>query len=134
MRGRSQRNDAHYRTLKARLAQPSHLVHRRAAELKGIEESGGMLTIGAGTRHVEVVQSDKVNKAIPALAYLAGRIGDLRCATADHRRLGVRTTIRGGLSRCGAGARCDDHDRSAQIAADDFFSPLPHRVGQGSSS
>src|SRR5918992_3749360 len=64
-------------TLKARLAQPTHLVDISALEeLRGIELEGSTLTIGAATRHNDVLRSDKVRQAIPALAELAGRIGD----------------------------------------------------------
>ena len=64
-------------TLKARLAQPSHLVDLAGLEeLRGIEVQGSTLTIGAGTRHNEVMRSERVRQAIPALAELAGRIGD----------------------------------------------------------
>lgn len=64
-------------TLKARLAQVSHLVDLAALEeLRGIELKGSQLVIGAGTRHNDVMRSEHVRKAIPALAELAGRIGD----------------------------------------------------------
>ena len=64
-------------TLKARLAQPTHLVDIAALEeLKGIDAKGGTLVIGAGTRHGEVARSSVVRGAIPALAELAERIGD----------------------------------------------------------
>src|SRR6187402_2430343 len=64
-------------TLKARLAQPSHLIDIGGiAELSGIDATDGKLTIGAGTKHVEVARSAVVKKTIPALAYLANQIGD----------------------------------------------------------
>ena len=64
-------------TLKARLAQPSHLVDLgRIKELAGISVAAGAVTIGALTRHVEVADSAEVRKAIPALAALALEIGD----------------------------------------------------------
>ena len=64
-------------TLKARLAQPSHLVDLSGLEeLRGIDVQGSMLTIGAGTRHAEVMRSERVRQAIPALAELAARIAD----------------------------------------------------------
>ena len=64
-------------TLKARLAQPSHLVDLSGLEeLRGIDVQGSTLTIGAGTRHSEVMRSERVRQAIPALAELAGRIAD----------------------------------------------------------
>ncbi len=64
-------------TLKARLAQPSHLIDIAAlAELAGIAEKNGALAIGAATHHADVARSEVVKKTIPALAYLAGLVGD----------------------------------------------------------
>ena len=64
-------------TLKQRLAKPSHLVDiGQIAELRGIAVKGGKLVVGAGARHHEVATSPVAAKAIPALAELAGVIGD----------------------------------------------------------
>lgn len=64
-------------TLKARLAQPSHLVDIGGLkELCGIELKNGELRIGAAMQHHEVAVSGVVRQAIPALAHLAGLIGD----------------------------------------------------------
>jgi carbon-monoxide dehydrogenase medium subunit len=64
-------------TLKQRLAQPSTVVDLGAiAELKGIKEEAGGLTIGAMTRHAEVAKSDLVKRVIPSLAAVAEGIGD----------------------------------------------------------
>ena len=64
-------------TLKQRLRQASILIDLGAVpDLRGIALSGKTLTIGAMTRHAEVAASPDVRKAIPALADLAGRIGD----------------------------------------------------------
>lgn len=64
-------------TLKQRLAQPSHLVDIAGLpELRGIEIKGRELWIGAATKHYDVAGSQAVGKAIPALAELAGLIGD----------------------------------------------------------
>ena len=64
-------------TLKQRLAQPSDLIDLGGiAELKGIKEEGGGLTIGAMTRHADVAHSAVVKRVIPALAALAELIGD----------------------------------------------------------
>src|SRR3982750_3396135 len=53
-------------TLKARLAQPSHLVDIGGLEeLKGIEAKDGTLSIGAGTKHHEVMVSSRVRETIP---------------------------------------------------------------------
>jgi len=110
-------------TLKARLAQPSHLVDIGALEeLRGIELQGSTLTIGAATRHNDVLRSEKVRQAIPALAELAGRIGDPAV-----RNLG---TMGGSLANNDPAA---DYPAAAlglnakivtdrrEIAADDFF-------------
>ena len=45
-------------------------------KLSGIKVSGKSVTIGATTKHAEVAASKDVQKAIPALAKLAGNIGD----------------------------------------------------------
>jgi carbon-monoxide dehydrogenase medium subunit len=64
-------------TLKQRLAQPTQLVDIAGLpELAGIEMKGGVLTIGAATRHADVAASKVVQDAIPALACLAAGIGD----------------------------------------------------------
>lgn len=64
-------------TLKQRLAQPSALVDLSAiAGLSGIEATGTGVRIGAMARHAMVATSPVVKAAIPALAELAGGIGD----------------------------------------------------------
>jgi carbon-monoxide dehydrogenase medium subunit len=64
-------------TLKQRLARPSAVVDLSAIkDLTGISVSGGKVTIGAMTRHVDVASSADVKKALPALAALADGIGD----------------------------------------------------------
>ena len=45
-------------------------------KLSGIKVSGKSVTIGSTTKHAEVAASKDVQKAIPALAKLAGNIGD----------------------------------------------------------
>ena len=63
--------------MKLRLAQPGHLVDLSGIpELKGIRREGDHLVIGAMTRHADVVSSEAVKGAIPALAALAEGIGD----------------------------------------------------------
>ena len=110
-------------SMKLGLAAPSALVDLSAlAELKGIKVEGGKVTIGAGTTHAEVAASAEVKKAIPALADLAGRIGD--------RQVRNRGTLGGSLANndpaacypaavLGLGATVVTNQRS--IAADDFF-------------
>ena len=64
-------------TMKMRLAAPSALVDLSAVEgMSGVTVDGGIVTIGAMTRHAEVAASAAVKKAIPALAALAAGIGD----------------------------------------------------------
>jgi carbon-monoxide dehydrogenase medium subunit len=110
-------------TLKARLAQPSHLIDIGGiAELSGIESKDGKLVIGAATKHAEVAKSAVVKKAIPALAHLANQIGDPQVRN--------RGTIGGSLANNDPAA---DYPSAAlalgativtnkrDIAADDFF-------------
>jgi carbon-monoxide dehydrogenase medium subunit len=64
-------------TIKHRLSRPAALIDLSAIEaLKGITAAAGLLTVGATTRHIDVANSPTVQKAIPALAQLAGGIGD----------------------------------------------------------
>jgi aerobic carbon-monoxide dehydrogenase medium subunit len=63
--------------MKLRLSSPSDLIDLGTIkELGGIKASGSAVEIGAMTRHADVAASPEVNKAIPALAALAGIIGD----------------------------------------------------------
>jgi carbon-monoxide dehydrogenase medium subunit len=113
-------------TLKQRLARPSHLVDiLQLAELRGIAAKGGRLSIGAASRHDDVATSAVVKKAIPALAELAGLIGDPQV-----RNMG---TIGGSLANndpaadypaavLGLGATVVTNRR--EIAADEFFQGL----------
>jgi aerobic carbon-monoxide dehydrogenase medium subunit len=63
--------------MKQRLASPPHLVDLSHIEgLNEIEMKGRALSIGATATHFEVANSPTVGEAIPALAELAGMIGD----------------------------------------------------------
>ncbi|MBN8507559.1 MAG: xanthine dehydrogenase family protein subunit M [Burkholderiales bacterium] len=63
--------------MKLRLSSAERLVDLGGiADLKGITVAGGTVTIGAMTPHAAVARSADVQKAIPALAELAGSIGD----------------------------------------------------------
>jgi carbon-monoxide dehydrogenase medium subunit len=110
-------------SIKLGLSAPSLLVDLGGiAELKGITVSATAVTIGAATTHAEVAASAAVHKAIPALADLAGRIGD--------RQVRNRGTLGGSLANndpaacypaavLGLGATV--HTNTRTIAADDFF-------------
>lgn len=63
--------------MKQRLASPPHLVDLSHIDgLDGIEMKGRSLVIGATATHAAVATSAIVGEAIPALAELAGLIGD----------------------------------------------------------
>src|SRR6266403_1023069 len=63
--------------MKQRLASPPHLVDLSHIEgLDSIEVKGRSLVIGATAKHADVAASAVVGEAIPALAELAGMIGD----------------------------------------------------------
>jgi carbon-monoxide dehydrogenase medium subunit len=108
------------------LTAPPALVDLGAiAELRGIKVDSNQVTIGATTTHAEVAASKDVMAAIPALADLAGHIGD--------RQVRNRGTLGGSLANndpaacypaavLGLGATVRTDRRS--IAADDFFKGL----------
>jgi carbon-monoxide dehydrogenase medium subunit len=62
--------------LKMRLAKPTTVVDLTGLGLTGITVANNVVTIGAMTTHATVANSADVKKAIPALAALAGVIGD----------------------------------------------------------
>lgn len=113
-------------SMKLRLASASTLVDLSAIRsLRGIDAGPASVTIGAMTRHAEVASSAQVRAAIPALADLAGGIGDQMV-----RNMG---TIGGSIANAdpaacypaavlGLGASVTTDRRS--IAADDFFLDL----------
>jgi aerobic carbon-monoxide dehydrogenase medium subunit len=64
-------------TMKQRLASPAALIDLKSVpDLANIVREGDNLLIGAMTRHADVARSNVVQAAIPALASLAGGIGD----------------------------------------------------------
>lgn len=64
-------------TMKQHLAAPTDLVDVRAIDgMKGISVDGDTLVIGAATTHAEVAGNVDVARMCPALATLAGGIGD----------------------------------------------------------
>ena len=64
-------------TMKQRLASPANIIDLGAIEgITGIELKGRSIVIGAMARHADVANSPVVQQAIPALAELAGMIGD----------------------------------------------------------
>ena len=109
--------------MKLRLSSPTDLIDLGTIkDLAGIKVSASEVTIGAMTRHAEVANSVEVKKAIPALAALAGLIGD--------RQVRAMGTIGGSLANndpaadypaavLGLGATITTNKR--KIAADDFF-------------
>ena len=112
--------------MKLRLSSPSDLVDLNfIKELSGIKASGNGVEIGAMTRHADVASSPEVKKAIPALAALAGIIGDRQV-----RHMG---TMGGSLANSdpaadypaavlALGATITTHKR--KIEADDYFKGL----------
>jgi carbon-monoxide dehydrogenase medium subunit len=110
-------------SMKLGLIAPSTVVDLGAiSEIKGICRDGDAIVIGGGTTHAEVAASPEVQAAIPALADLAGHIGD--------RQVRNRGTLGGSLANndpaacypaavLGLGATVQTNQR--KIAADDFF-------------
>jgi len=112
--------------MKLRLSSPSDLIDLAAiSDLKALSGDAGSVTIGAMVRHADVAASPAVQKAIPALAQLAGIIGDRQV-----RHMG---TIGGSLANSapaadypaavlGLGATITTNKR--KIEADKFFKGL----------
>lgn len=113
-------------TLKQRLARPSDLIDiSQIGELCGISVDDDTVTVGSTTTHAEVNGSDAVRGTIPALADLAGMIGD--------PQVRHRGTIGGSIANndpaadypgavLGLGATVVTNNR--EIAADNFFQGL----------
>ena len=108
--------------LKQRLNRPAVVVDLAGLGLTGIAIDGGSITIGAMTTHAAVAASAAVKAAFPALAALAGGIGD--------RQVRSRGTIGGSLANndpaadypaaaLAAGASIRTTKRT--LAAADFF-------------
>jgi carbon-monoxide dehydrogenase medium subunit len=112
--------------MKLRLSSPSDLIDLGSLkELAFVKASKDGVEIGAMTRHADVAHSKDVQKAIPALAALAGQIGDRQV-----RHMG---TLGGSLANndpaadypaavLGLGATVTTHKR--KIEADKFFKGL----------
>ena len=112
--------------MKLGLNSPEQLVDLSGVkDLRGITVSGDTVKIGAMSTHAEVAASADVKRTIPALADLAGHIGD--------RQVRNRGTIGGSLANAdpaadypaavlGLGATV--HTDLREIAADDFFKGL----------
>ncbi|NOV23215.1 xanthine dehydrogenase family protein subunit M [Cupriavidus necator] len=112
--------------MKLRLASPSMLVDvARIPGMAAIRVEGNEVVIGAAARHADVEVNAEVRQRIPALAVLAGGIGD--------RQVRAMGTLGGALANddpaadypagvLGLGATVVTDRRS--IAADDFFKAL----------
>lgn len=113
-------------TLKQRLAKPSDVVDLNGIkDLAGIKVDGSGVTIGGMTRHADVASSADVKSAIPALAHLAGHIGDPQVRN--------RGTIGGSVANNDPAAdypaavvalNATVTTSNRKIAADDFFKGL----------
>ena len=112
--------------MKLRLSSPSDLIDLAGlGELRALSADSGSVTVGAMVRHAEVAASPAVQKSSPALAQLAGIIGDRQV-----RHMG---TIGGSLANndpaadypaavLGLGATITTNKR--KIEADKFFKGL----------
>jgi carbon-monoxide dehydrogenase medium subunit len=113
-------------TLKARLAQPTALIAlTHLKDLHGISVVEEMLTIGAAERHADVAASSLVQDFSPALAHLAGGIGDPQVRN--------RGTLGGSIANNDPSAdypaavlamNAIIHTDRRQIVADDFFTGM----------
>jgi aerobic carbon-monoxide dehydrogenase medium subunit len=112
--------------LKLRLNKPTTLVDLSGiADLRGVRQEGGALVIGALTKHYEVHTNALVKSAIPALAAMAGTIGDTQVRN--------RGTMGGSVANNDPSADypaalmalgATVHTTKRKIAADDFFTGM----------
>ncbi|MFI5445146.1 FAD binding domain-containing protein [Polaromonas sp. UC242_47] len=110
-------------SMKLRLSSPEQLADLSGIkELVGIKRDGNAFVIGAMTRHADVAIHAELKAALPALADLAGNIGD--------RQVRAMGTLGGSVanndpSACYPSAvlalGATIHTTSRKIAADDFF-------------
>lgn len=112
-------------TMKQGLAAPTDIIDLGGVKNAGVAVSAKSVTVKAGTVHAAVASDKAARKAIPALAELAGGIGD------PHVR--NRGTIGGSIANndpaadypaavLGLGATVHTNDR--KIAADKFFTGM----------
>ncbi|MEM7694582.1 MAG: xanthine dehydrogenase family protein subunit M [Pseudomonadota bacterium] len=110
-------------TMKQRLAAPSDVIDvTKIPDLQGITVDGSTVIIGAASTHAAVAASADVQRTIPALAGLAGMIGDPAV-----RNMG---TIGGVLANndpsadypaAVLGLNATVHTSKGQYSADDYF-------------
>ncbi|MDB5860705.1 MAG: putative carbon monoxide dehydrogenase medium chain [Ramlibacter sp.] len=113
-------------SMKLRLANPEQLIDLGAIpELAGIRREGNAVVIGAMARHADVAANAEVRSAIPALADLAGVIGD--------RQVRAMGTLGGSVANndpaacypaAVLGLNATVQTTQRKIAADDFFQGL----------
>ncbi|MCP3727383.1 xanthine dehydrogenase family protein subunit M [Paraburkholderia sp. CNPSo 3272] len=109
--------------MKLRLAQPTMLVDvTRIPELKAVQVDGKVVKVGAAVCHADVAENAQIRDTLPALADLAGMIGD--------RQVRALGTLGGSLANDDPAA---DYPAAVlalnatvvtdrrRIAADDFF-------------
>jgi len=105
--------------LKHRLDRPSALVDLSGiAELCGIRREGDRLVIGAMSRHGEIEGDATVKAAIPALARMAGNLGDTQVRN--------RGTMGGSLANNDPAA---DYPSAALALAATFVTSAGRRIG-----
>ena len=110
-------------SMKQRLADPGQLADLAGIkELSGIKREGNAFVIGAMTRHLDVANHADIKAAIPALADLAGHIGD--------KQVRAMGTLGGSVANNDPAACYPSavlalgatvHTTQRKIAADDFF-------------
>lgn len=111
---------------KQRLAEPERLVDiSRVVGLAGITSGPAAVRIGAMTRHVDVAGNADVARLLPALATLAGGIGDPHVR--NHGSIGGSLANDDPAADYPAsvlGLDATIHTDRRAIAADDFFQSL----------
>lgn len=113
-------------TMRQRLATPTDVIDLSGIpNLRGITLGDGTVTIGALTRHGEVAGAEKVRSTLPALAALAGQIGDAQvrnCGTLGGSVANSDPAADYPAAVVALGARV--HTDKRAIPGDEFFQDL----------
>lgn len=114
-------------TMKTGLASPDVLVDVGQIEaIRGIDEQGDTLSIGAMTTYAEVADSERAREAAPALAEAAHAVGDRQVRNmgtvgGNIAHADPASDLPGAVIASDATVVAEGHDGEREIPVDEFF-------------